>query len=243
MTTYQVQVTLPDEFRMYFEPFAGQGTVRLSPDAREFTFEFEAGDLWDAHELVSEAANEADAQAGRIGGWTKFARAVEVAEPDDTESIGAKFRKHFEGKPLLDPEFAAEPKPDYMLNEVDADYEAMNTPLTGVPEPTLLNDPDEELGSDPDWREHGATLLVGSDRYPYTVMDAEYFKTGKRAGQVRAVLATLDDFRAPDTFIVRSDREAERFIATAVEGRFRSAKHAGSYLHLGERLFYQAPEV
>lgn len=47
----------------------------------------------------------------------------------------------------------------------------------------------------------GATVYVGSDRYPATVIAVEFFKTGKRVGQVREVAVRWDK-----ATVVPSDR-------------------------------------
>lgn len=41
-----------------------------------------------------------------------------------------------------------------------------------------------------------ATMVVGSDRYPATVVDVLTFKTGKKAGELRAVIVQWDSYKA-----------------------------------------------
>jgi hypothetical protein len=46
-----------------------------------------------------------------------------------------------------------------------------------------------------------ATFGIGSDSYAMTVVAIEYFKTGARAGQVKAVFAA-DEGRTPERFVM-----------------------------------------
>lgn len=64
MSTYKSIVTLPTDVRKFFKPFMEHeffkpfmehGTVTIEPEGDAFAFTFEATDLWDAHEVVSDA--------------------------------------------------------------------------------------------------------------------------------------------------------------------------------------------
>ena len=83
-----------------------------------------------------------------------------------------------------------------------------------------------------------ATHRVGSDRYASVVTEVEYFKSGKRAGQVKAVTARW----------AGRDFGGERFLATeGRDGEIRFAKRSGNRiawwntLTIGEAIDYRDP--
>lgn len=87
----------------------------------------------------------------------------------------------------------------------------------------------------------GATLLMWSDRHPYTIVGIERFKTGARAGQVKAVLAQADTSQRVDSngmsdaqtyvFLPNANAPVTRFVLRK-SGRFEGA---GGTLAVGYR--------
>lgn len=94
----------------------------------------------------------------------------------------------------------------------------------------------------------GATLLMFSDRNAYTITAVERFKSGKRAGQVSAVLATPDIATRSDdrgmsdhqnyTFETDPTAEPRRF-RLSKDGTFRpDGDPKGNILKVGYRSHY-----
>jgi hypothetical protein len=99
---------------------------------------------------------------------------------------------------------------------------------------STIGAPEPEVGM-------GATLLMWSDRLPYTIVGVERFKSGACAGQVKAVLAQRDDTQRVDrngmsesqeyVFLPNPNRSVERF-ALRKSGRFEGN---GGTLAIGYR--------
>jgi hypothetical protein len=92
----------------------------------------------------------------------------------------------------------------------------------------------------------GATLYLHTDRIPYVITDIERFKTGTRAGQVKAVHArrvevTGERWPQGDAAGIHLDRPygATRRFAVRKDGRFSDV--GGSILGVGRADFYRDP--
>lgn len=266
MPKYETRVTLPEDIQQYLEPFLQAGEVTFDIDLinasnPSFVFTFEAEDMWEAHEVVSDTANEADAAYQRVGGATEFTKA-ELVEPDrqppidggksftpeELEANRQKLLKHggFGGTERV--YLTAEAAHEAQVND---ELEELERSTRGYLTPSAASEAQYRMDVDV-WRRiadgslevkpgMGATLVVGSDKYPFTLSRVELFKSGPRKGTPRAVWARRDDLLGTDTFIQNLAHEEQRFISTATRGAFKDA--AGSLLRVGRKSFYQAPEV
>lgn len=88
----------------------------------------------------------------------------------------------------------------------------------------------------------GATLVMWTDRHPYTIVEVVRFKSGQRAGEVKGVFATRDDAVRTDSngmsesqtyeFTTNPDAHREWFHKDK-HGAFRS--EGGTRLAVGVR--------
>ena len=93
----------------------------------------------------------------------------------------------------------------------------------------------------------GATLVMWTDRHPYTIVGLEHFKTGSRAGEVKALFATRDKATRTDdhgmsdaqsyTYETDPDAPRERFVLCK-DGWFRQNDAGGTRLAIGHRRKY-----
>jgi hypothetical protein len=91
----------------------------------------------------------------------------------------------------------------------------------------------------------GATIAVGSDCYPVTIVKINYFKTGNRAGQLKSVEVQDDkviygnyDLGTLNTFEPNPNGEIETFVMRK-NGRLEN--EYGTSLWIGKRRYYQDP--
>lgn len=90
----------------------------------------------------------------------------------------------------------------------------------------------------------GATLVMWTDRYAYTVVEVEYYKSGAKKGQVSAVIATEDKATRTDgngmsecqAYEYETDPNAtrERFTLRK-DGKFKGER---GVLYVGKRETY-----
>ena len=93
----------------------------------------------------------------------------------------------------------------------------------------------------------GATYTSGSDRYPATVVGWKEFKSGPNAGEIREIIVQTDKYEAvsgqwPDLEYAYTRNPDGRTLAFRknAKGRFVLVG-GGSYLHVGERRYYNDP--
>jgi hypothetical protein len=98
----------------------------------------------------------------------------------------------------------------------------------------------------------GATQIGWSDRYAYTVVGIETYKTGKKAGQVKAVIATRDIAKRKDSngyysesqdydFTTNPNAKQERYTLRK-DGRYmREGATNSGVLLVGARMEYYDP--
>lgn len=93
----------------------------------------------------------------------------------------------------------------------------------------------------------GATLIMWSDRRPYTIVEVVRYKGGKKAGQVKGVFATEDIATRTDSngmsdnqhYTYETDPKAHRdWFPHCKTGAFRQHTTAGSPLRIGDRSYY-----
>lgn len=274
MTKYESKIALSEGFSDLLDTMREHGDVGSlhdDGDGWSVVLSYDADDLWDAAQIMHDLSGELEGRLQEFG-QMDVGKAHEVAA---TQSLTvpealARVRQRLIDKGLR-PTAAAMDLVGYqtlldILDEVEGIKPENHTGEDtwrppGAPlgtEAALLAEREEQAfkaAKERGWIlgtpavGAGATLSVGSDRYPYTIREVETFKTGKRAGQVRAVLASLDDVvrredGAEEQFTTRLDREPERFTVTsAVVGRGPVFKGGGGTLRLSGRTYYQAPEV
>jgi hypothetical protein len=93
----------------------------------------------------------------------------------------------------------------------------------------------------------GATYTSGSDRYPATVVGWNEFKSGKQAGEIRDIIVQTDRYEAvsgqfPDFTYAYTQNPDGRLLTFRKNGKGQFVSlGGGSYLHVGQRRYYNDP--
>lgn len=89
----------------------------------------------------------------------------------------------------------------------------------------------------------GATVGIGSDCYPATIVGVLPYKSGAKQGQIRSILVQWDDHKfnqETKDFDFSPNRDASILVFT--QNKFGRWKCGGSYgLGIGHRRYYQDP--
>ena len=96
------------------------------------------------------------------------------------------------------------------------------------------------------WIGSGATYTVGTDRYPATVVGWNEFKSGAHAGEIREILVQRDSYKAiqytwPQEYEYTPNPSGATMVFRKNKKGYFVNVGGGSYLHVGERQYYNDP--